>query len=290
MKKITMIIWIANILLAVNMNSYGSIEVWSAAEGRDPGIRWLGTNGTLIGNIPLSNSIKSMALVGDQIWYSADDEGGFHRLALDGTPLPNISGSWSPTSIIVVGNEVWYGSKYLIGINRCSFDGTPLPSISTQSYESSTLCKVSDTEVWSGAEGRDPGIRRIRTDGTLIGDIPLSNSIKSMALVGDQIWYGADDEGGFHRLALDGTPLPNISGSWSPTNIIVVGNEVWYGSKYLIGINRCSFDGTPLPSISTQSYESSTLLLVPEPATILFFTIGFIFTRKRNSFFLHKYI
>jgi len=128
-------------------------------------------------------------------------------------------------------------------------------------------------EVWSGAVGRDPGIRRLGVDGTHLGSIPLSVSVKSMALVGDEVWYGADDMPGFSRVTLDGTPLPSISGSWSPTSIAVVGDEVWYGSKLLIGINRCTFDGTPLSTISTHSYESSTLLLVPEPTTL--FLLGF---------------
>ena len=136
-------------------------------------------------------------------------------------------------------------------------------------------------EVWSGAEGRDPGIRRLATDGTSLGTISLSNSVKSMALVGDEVWYGADNMPGFSRLTLNGTPLPSISGSWSPTSIAVVGDEVWYGSKSFIGINRCTFDGTPLPSISTYPYESSTLVIIPEPATLLLLSLGAVMLRRK---------
>jgi hypothetical protein len=267
----------------LNDETYAETEIWSGAIGRDPGIRRFATDGTSLGSISLNTSVKSMALVGDEIWYGADDMPGFSRLTLNGTPLPSISGNWSPTSIVVVGDEVWYGSKYLLGINRCTFDGTPLPSISTHPWESSTLCVVSGDEIWSGAIGRDPGIRRFATDGTSLGTISFNTSVKSMALVGDEVWYGADDMPGFSRLTLNGTPLPSISGNWSPTSIVVVGDEVWYGSKYLLGINRCTFDGTPLPSISTHPWESSSLVITPEPATLLLLGLGAIALRRKRS-------
>jgi len=140
-----------------------------------------------------------------------------------------------------------------------------------------------DIEIWSGAIGRDPGIRRLGIDGAPLGTIPLSVSVKSMALVGDEVWFGADDRPGFARLTLDGTRLPDIPGSWSPTSIVVVGDEVWYGSKYLIGIRRCTFDGTPLPPISTNPCESSTLCLIPEPASLSLILLGGIVLSKRRK-------
>ena len=93
---------------------------------------------------------------------------------------------------------------------------------------------------------------------------------------------GADDIGGFYRLALDGTALPSISTSWSPTSIVVVGDEVWYGSKYFIGILRCTFDGTSLPSISTHPYESTTLLLIPEPTSLLLLGLGGLMLNQKR--------
>lgn len=138
-------------------------------------------------------------------------------------------------------------------------------------------------EIWSGAIGRDPGIRRLAPDGTALGSISIPYSVKSMALVGDQVWFGADDMPGFSRLTLDGTLLAGITGSWSPTSIVVVGDEVWYGSKDFIGINRCTLERMTLPSISTHPYESSTLLLVPEPATLLMIALGAMFLSKRRT-------
>jgi hypothetical protein len=147
-----------------------------------------------------------------------------------------------------------------------------------------------NAEIWSGAVGRDPGLRDFTQDGTFQGSYNIPYSVKSMILVGNEVWFGADEMPGFQRITLAGQLLPSIATSWSPTSAVVVGDEVWYGSKGLIGIGRVKIDGTPLSYISSYPYESSTLCVVPEPSTLLLLGLGGIALRRnRNKVVSHEF-